>query len=226
MAIPLCIEYGKSSGYSMESQQEQTKRAQLHCHSRHHAPDATPETKPDMRDAAYRKYYYHEHREKERKEAVQEHEEQTVEEQEAIQEHDREKREDSLQSERTAHSERHQHRRHHHHHGHGPLQHSVPLAPVPPHIHAHGHHHHHVQPHMIHQHQHQHRLKFGPPQHHHHHQHHHHKHQVGAAPTGTTSAFSYVPKALGLVSFLKILFVGMDVLRDTYDLTLLLFLRV
>ncbi|GJJ73047.1 hypothetical protein EMPS_05405 [Entomortierella parvispora] len=193
-------EYEKSNGYSKESQEEQTKRAQMHRHSRHHAPDATPEVAPDMRDAAYRKYYYHEQREDERKEATQEREEQLVEEREATEEHDREKREDSMLSERTAHSERHQHRHHHHHHGHGPVHHSAPLVPAPPHIHAHGHHHHHAQSHILHQHQHQyqHRLKYGAPQHHHHHQHHHHKHQVGTPPTGKTSAFSYVPKALGL----------------------------
>ncbi|KAI8347091.1 hypothetical protein B0O80DRAFT_466064 [Mortierella sp. GBAus27b] len=102
-------------------------------------------------------------------------------------------------------SQEHVHRHHHHrhdqaqhpadmmrHHHHHRLAHQHHSHHSPTVQHSHGHMHHHHPSHHVHQHGHQHPMV---PHHHHHHVHHHHLHQ-GRTPKG--SAFSYVPKSLGL----------------------------
>ncbi|KAI8605285.1 hypothetical protein EDD21DRAFT_153840 [Dissophora ornata] len=80
----------------------------------------------------------------------------------------------------------------HRHHHHIPHQHHQHL---PAHQYPHGHVHHHHPQLAAHQHQHTHQHPL-PPHHHHHHVHHHHLHHGKSA--SPASAFSYMPKSLGL----------------------------
>ncbi|KAG0052866.1 hypothetical protein BGZ83_002013 [Gryganskiella cystojenkinii] len=183
-------EYNRPGGHPIEGQS--AERVQLHRHShrdgRHRAPGTVAGAVSELGGEAYGKY-----RELESRQPGHE----------AAQDLERNMLEESQMSDSTTHSGR-LHGHHHNHHDHNAFQHPTLSTSAPPHVHMHGHHHHHhrhSQPHIVHQHQHQHqhRIKTGGHQHQHHHQHHHHQHQQGdGTPPSRTSAFSYVPKALGL----------------------------